>query len=255
MRAHFLWKRSYKQLALAGLSSFLALGSAPVMAASLTFDYSTVSGDTPEGAAPWLTALIEDTVTPGKVTITLTSSLKDADEFFTGALDNTANPAAVVFNLKDNVPVTIDGSCLNTPGPGCPAGASLFLALNATNLPGPDFQGFDFALLVGQSTGLNTFRGSSVITYTLTGTGLSAASFNTTNGANGKYCSAAEVGGIGTPATGTAVIAALCDGLPPSSAKVPGPLPILGAGMAFGFSRSLRRRVQTSVDSSQASIG
>jgi hypothetical protein len=101
----------------------------------------------------------------------------------------------------------------------------------------------------------SSFRGGNVITFTLTGAGLTAASFNTTNGTDGKYCSAAEVGGIGPNATGTAVIAALCDGLPPDSAKVPGPLPILGAGMAFGFSRRLRRRVQVSADSSQASIG
>jgi hypothetical protein len=35
-------------------------------------------------------------------------------------------------------------------------------------------------------------------------------------------------------------------GTPISTTIVPGPLPILGAGAAFGFSRRMRRRINTS---------
>jgi hypothetical protein len=244
---------------LAGLSGLIALAAAPAMAGDpLTLKYSTVSGSNPAGTAPWLTALIQDTVTD-TVTITLTSNLQDPDEFFPGALENTSFPFAIAFNIKDPIPSPITtpqtGACVGT---GCqPFSPQLDQQTNNINLPGTAFSGFDLGLLVGGPA--NRFNASNVITFTLTGTGLSAASFKTTNtlasGATGAYCSAAQVGGIGTPATGTAVIAAFCDDLPPESAKVPAPLPLLGAGMAFGFSRRLRRRVHASADSAQASIG
>lgn len=257
MQAPFLHRRSHQKLVLAGLSGLIALAAAPAMAGDpLTLKYSTVSGSTPSGTAPWLTALIEDIATD-TVTITLTSSLQDSDEFFPGALQNTSFPAAIAFNIKDPVP-TIDGTCANKSGTGCAPTPNIFGGSNAVNLPGDPFTGFDLGLLVG-STDVNRFNGSNVITFTLKGTGLTAASFKTTNtpasGATGTYCSAAQVGGIGTPATGSAVIAAFCDDLPPETAKVPAPLPLLGAGMAFGFSRRLRRRVQASANSAHALIG
>ena len=37
------------------------------------------------------------------------------------------------------------------------------------------------------------------------------------------------------------------DGQPPAATSVPSPLPLLGAGAAFGFSRKLRRRIKSSV--------
>jgi hypothetical protein len=115
-----------------------------------------------------------------------------------------------------------------------------------------------------------TFCGStnavSVITSTLTGTAkyidesptstpgnqnkLTSGIYNILFGASGitgtlQYTAFTNVTTNLTPVSGGTIVINVNDPNPPTTA-VPGPLPILGAGAAFGYSRRLRRRILSS---------
>jgi hypothetical protein len=181
------------------------------------------------------------------VTITLSSLLNNPSEFFSGALDDPSAPVGIAFNLKDNI--SVSGGCDSVVGDGCLVGGSQFdQQSNAINGISTDsqFQAFDVALLLAPPPSNVRFNGNDIIKYTLSGTGLSADQFITTN--PGGYCSAAKIGGIpivpisDNGGTTTTAIAVNCPGEIPSS-KVPAPLPLLGAAAAFGFSRKIRQRI------------
>jgi hypothetical protein len=220
----------------------------PARAASFTFDYDIFSPTEPSGTGPWLQALIEDDdAATDTVTITLTSLLQDSSEFFSGANDDPTAPVGIAFNLKTFI--SLSGSCTVVQGDGCLEGGPQlaqpqpFGSVNGISSD-PQFQGFDVALFLAPPTEGVRFNNNDIIRYRLSGTGLSADQFVATNPSG--YCSAAKIGAA--PATVSAlngsstVIAAFCPGSIPSS-QVPAPLPLLGAGAAFGFSRKLRRRI------------
>lgn len=272
MRVQILTRlQSISGYLLAGGAASLALGSTPSFAANgpVVFEYgvgdSTIAckdGVCPFGTAPWLRATITDTVvgavTTG-VTIKLESLLKSASEHFQSPSNSLSNPVGVAFNFTDPLPQNIDGFCTNTspnnPSAGCQAQAPQFaVKVDDVNLPGDAFRGFDLALFLApppEPASEYRFDATDVITFTLEAPGLSASKFLTTN-TGGPYCSAAKVGGLGGNDESSTVIGAVCGG---DQQKVPAPLPILGASMAFGFSRRLRRRVRGSGDSPQVSIG
>jgi len=93
--------------------------------------------------------------------------------------------------------------------------------------------------LVGQSF-LNTFAIDS--TYVSSTPIVSSATFNNQTLTSLGFTTP---GLIGTwSLTGTSETILLILGNPPAAA-VPGPLPLLGAGAAFGWSRRLRKRITT----------
>jgi hypothetical protein len=254
-------------LLVAGGGASLALGSAPAFAANgpVVFEYGVgdpnvacKDGLCPTGTAPWLRATITDTLDANQITtgvkIKLESLLKRAGEHFQSTSENPNNPVGIAFSFTEPLPVNIIGSCTAAAGSnGCLGDTPQFLVKeNDVNLPGDAFKGFDLALFLApppQPAATNRFDGSDVITFTLRASGLNTSKFLTTN-TGGPYCSAAKVGGL--PNDGSTVIGAVCGG---GQQKAPAPLPILGASMAFGFSRRLRRRVRGSGDSAQTSIG
>lgn len=235
---------------LAGLALMTAAGAlglpTPARAASFTFDYDFSSPTAaPSGTGPWLQALIKD-VSPGKVTITLNSLLQNSSEFFSGAADDPSAPVGIAFNLKDSS-ISLSGNCSVLQGDGCLIGGPQ-LAQPSAGVNGisseSQFQGFDVALfldplfLATPPSTAGRFNGDDIIQYTFTGTGLTADQFVATNPSS--YCSAAKIGTL--PNGSNTVVAAFCPRQIPSS-EVPAPLPLLGAGAAFGFSRKLRRRI------------
>jgi hypothetical protein len=215
---------------------------------------------------PWLRATIEDfeNATVKGVTIKLESLLKNANEFFQGRNDNPGNPVGIAFNITTPIPANIFGTCsANTGSNGCLGDTPQFsIQDNGVNLPGDAFKGFDLALFLAPPptpAATNRFDGSDVIQFFLlnniaTATNfLTASSFLTTNNDGaGAYCSAARVASLANG--GSTVIAARCAGEPPTE-SVPAPLPLFGAGMAFGLSRRMRQRIRRSSESSTAAIG
>lgn len=245
---------------LAGGAATLVVGTGPAHAndAPVTFEYSICKdGICPSGQSPWLKATITNT-TPvfgvDAVQIKLNSLLKSASELFPGSPNSPdiVNNVAVAFNFTEPIPQNIVGTC---SGPGCRQGTPQFsVAENGTDFPaGSPFTGFDLSLFLAIPPA--SFDGSDEVTFTLAAAGLTASKFNTANASG--YCTAAQVDGIRvtaqTASVPSTVIANFCGD--PAPSKVPAPLPILGASMAFGFSRQLRRRVRGSGDSAQASIG
>lgn len=240
--------RSIPPARLALLVSFgLLVLPTPARSASFTFDYNFSSPTQPSGTGPWLRAVIADTANPGEVTITLSSLLQSASEFFSGVDDDSSAPVGIAFNLKDST-ISLSGGCTPVTGDGCldnPSGPSPQFTQITDGINGistdSQFQGFDVGLLLPPPPAGVRFNGNDVITYTLSGVGLSADQFLATN--RGGFCSAAEIGTASTSTNGfPTTIAANCPGEIPSS-KVPAPLPLLGAAAAFGFSRRIRRRI------------
>jgi hypothetical protein len=107
------------------------------------------------------------------------------------------------------------------------------------------FQGLPSTYLVGQFFGpssvgfyisSNYISGSPIVsTSTIANKTLSSLGFTINSGLLGSWT---------LDGTGDTIQAFL--GAPsPSGAAVPGPLPLLGAGAAFGWSRKLRKRIAT----------
>jgi hypothetical protein len=248
-------------LLLAGGIAAVSIGTGPAHATGssspVTFEYDFCKdGICPSGSDPWLRATIEDTTPqfgiPG-VTIKLNSLLKSANESFLGSTPSSppSPNLAIAFNFTDPIPQNIGGSCSGT---GCRQGPPQFEAPapgNTINFPaGSPFTGFDLALFLNLPPA--AFGGTQEATFTLFAQGLTASKFNTANASG--YCTAAQVDGVsGTGGSTTSTIIANFCGDPVPS-KVPAPLPILGASMAFGFSRQLRRRVRRSGDSPRPAI-
>ncbi|MFM1812332.1 MAG: hypothetical protein RLZZ336_1270, partial [Cyanobacteriota bacterium] len=128
--------------------------------------------------------------------------------------------------------------------------SSSFITCSATSvdqayneLPQNNFangvQGLDLAINLPIPNNKDRFQGSDTARFTINGTGLTPLNFLTTNNpgspVTGVY-SAARVQGIQSGAGSTTIT-------DPISESAPGPLPLLGAGVALGFSRRLRQRL------------
>lgn len=243
----------------AGVSLLCPAGAS---AATYVLDYDILkendAANKPAGTAPWLRATISgpDTLTNAiqTVTIKLESLLQNSNEFFgVPSRSQTEIPTDIGFNFQGILPSDLQALCSNTVGDGCLVGSVgspsyLFNIPNGIDLPGNAYTGFDLALILAPPPVDVRFGFGDTITYAFSGTGLTASQFITVNspkdGSSGQFCSAAMVQATGTNNEGSNVIGAPCPGTPPSS--VPGPLPLLGAGLAFGFSRRLRRRIESS---------
>ena len=196
---------------------------------SYTLNFGINSGPVaPAGTPWWLSTRISPKAGGNGVTIDLIGNLQDSQEFI----------RSVGFNLLDEIQ-NLSWSC-----------SSSFITCSATSvdqayndLPQNNFangvQGLDLAINLPIPNNKDRFQGSDTARFTINGTGLTPLNFLTTNNpgspVTGVY-SAARVQGIQSGAGSTTIT-------DPISESVPGPLPLLGAGVALGFSRRLRQRL------------
>lgn len=197
----------------------------------VTFNYNTVfSGDTPQGTSPWLTATFADTGT-NEVTLTLNVSNLVPDEFVSD-FDFNLDPNMQAMNLSFN----------NTSGV---VASSMNLTTNGSKADGDGLYDVEFLFPTssGDRLGAGATAAGSTSVYTITGSGLSASSFNFLScqkpdcqaaGDLGPFYAAAHIQGIpGADSGWVAPVAAIPE---------PADAAMLAAGLALMAFLARRRR-------------
>jgi hypothetical protein len=157
--------------------------SVPASAAILQYDFDTSFGDTPaSGPAPWLIATFDDDDSVGSVTLTLGAqaslTVSDIDQIYF-SYDETIGDLAI-----SQLDISAVSSAVETVGP--------FDAYKA----GGDGKYDIFIELPNGQKKDGRFSAGDTISYTLTGTGLTADSFfflSTPGGGHGPFYAAAHV--------------------------------------------------------------
>ena len=189
--------------------------------ASVVYNYNTeFSGGTPpSGPAPWVSATLTDTSTPGQVRLTIT----------TGGLTSSEKIGGLYFNLDPGLNVgDLSFSSLNGR-PGTVNYSSLQLGEDAFKADGDG----QYDILFSYSTSGATFTGGDTSSFDITYSGsgaFDAASFyflSTPAGGHGPFYSAAHV--LNTSSSGGSGWLA-----PVSPVPLPPSLPLLATGL-FGF--------------------
>ena len=216
-------------LGLGAVALALMFGSAPAEAGSVSYTLNTsFNGGTPTSTPPWLTAKFEDGVA-NHVTLTLTAHLNVASEFISDVAFNllgTITPSSLTYHQVSGKTATVH------------AGAQ-----NAQNLIGGGAagQGFDVDLAFstsGANNGANRFKGTDIVVFDISGTGLTFADFEYTNTGGANAHVGAHVQGI--PGT-TGPSGAIKDG----AGTVPEPSSIVlsSVGLALvGLAGVVRRK-------------
>jgi hypothetical protein len=180
-----------RKAGLIALMVVLAVGALVIGAEALTFQLNNVfSGSTPDGSAPWATAVFTDTGA-NQVTLTFTGSLGSSGQFITET-DFNFDPSLQIGSLSGTMT-----SCTTCTIVGVSIGTDAFQA---------DGDGkYDIGMIFDSSDGLPTrFNDSdvAVVVFTYTGTGtFNADSFNflsTPAGGAGPFHAASHVQGIPT---------------------------------------------------------
>jgi hypothetical protein len=201
---------------------------------SLAFNVNVGENPAPFGTPEWLTAVISPIAGGNGVTIDLLSSLKSPTEFIT----------AVGFNLTQSIQ-PFSWSCESGSQINC-SSAKVDVVEDFNNSPKINFQneakGFDLAIYLPVAMTDDRLMGSDTARFTLNAPGLNPEWFLSTNvptapGSVTGLWAAARVQGTGPDGEGSTTIA------DPPASEVPGPLPLLGAGVALGYSRRLRQRL------------
>jgi hypothetical protein len=200
---------------------------------SLAFNLNIGDNPAPAGTPAWLTALIKPI--SGGVSIDLLSDLQSPTEFIT----------AVGFNLTQSIK-PFNWTCDPSSQINCQS-SKVDVIEDFNNAPKINFQneakGFDLAIYLPDGKNDNRLTGSEMARFNILAAGLTPELFLSTNtpsspGSVTGLWSAARVQGTGPTGNGSTTIAD-----PPGTSEVPGPLPWLGAGVALGFSRRLRQRL------------
>jgi len=226
-------------LAFTGLSLASLVVSPGSAKAAVTFDYSenvVPSNPLPEGSQPYLTAIIQDIndnvgLQTGQVKITLTNNLA-----------GTSSVTQLAFNIKPFGNPSSSGGSVVGPPQGTipipnspPLDTSVSIDSNNIKVEGSTtVRGFDFEI----NMNTNVYRSGKTLSIIVTDitTPITANSFLSTNlDGIGEYYTLAKIQSIGETGQSTVI-----KGTP---RPIPGPLPILGAGIAFAYSRRMRRRV------------
>jgi hypothetical protein len=206
----------------------------------LDSNYQAFNGTDPTSSAPYLQAVFTDIVQGGKnaVTLKLTSSLTNANEFFSNA----------TFNFDPNKTVSNLTIAQNAPNAGIDVARAASTATDANNLKldGSGNQKFDIQINWGTSGSADRFNASDVNTFLITSSdnaGVSVVDFNKQQNANNTgYFAGVHIQGNGP----SAAVASQTPIYVPTStpgAAVPEPLTILGAATAAGFGASFKRRL------------
>jgi hypothetical protein len=218
------WARS---LFMAGASlsvASLAFTPGAVHADITTFNYSVdLGGDSI--AIPTLKAEISDTGTVNQVRINLT------------ATGNSPSAAEVGFNLDPYTNVASSPPIIGLQAPG----------ENKINIPpSPAGDGFDLRIITAFDAGSST-RSYLITQITDPPKAFSSASFNTVN-AEALYSVAAfgYSNALGNQPCQGGVLSVCSRSIAANRSRrsIPGPLPILGAAMAFSYSRRIRTRLR-----------
>ena len=203
---------------------------------SYAFNLNVGDNPPPAGTPAWLTANVTNNGSGG-VFIELLGNLQGAEEFISSVGFNLTRPLVATNGLLD----TSLWSC-SSSNIGCQ-----FTSIEQQyNVP-PDVnfangsQGFDLAINLPTSAPQNRFQGNDIARFSIQG--LSTTDLEATNDPRSPVTglwSAARVQGTGPDGEGSTTIA------DPPTSEAPGPLPLLGAGVALGFSRRLRQRLKLS---------
>ena len=147
-----------------------AVSIAPAQAAVVTFEYTESFGAvSPDGPSPWATASFQDTINPGEVTLTMSVS-----EFVGGAA-----VTAMYFNLDPSLDLTsLSFNRDSGTGPTA-ANTAISTGIDAFGpLGGDGFYDIEFDLPPPPGQQAARFTAGEDLIYTITGTGITANSFN-----------------------------------------------------------------------------
>ena len=216
-------------------------GALPCQNACAAVTYTlgtTFNGVSPTSTAPYLTASFNGT--GGTVTLTLTASLNVASEFIDEVAFNV-NPSFTPSAL------TIVQNPIANPIPTLISNTTQ----NAQNLGGGGSAGSGFDIDIkwgtaGPPTNPSRFKGTDVVSFTITGTGLTENDFNFTNTGSAAASFAAHVQGIPQAGGGT-TSGAIKNGGSGGPNLVPEPstfVMALGALVPLGMVMVRRRRLE-----------
>ena len=104
--------------ALSAATLLAAVAASPLQAASVTFNYTESFGAvSPDGPAPWATAVFDDTITPGAVTLTMTVeptvNLADVTAMYFN-LDPALDPTSLAFTRTGGTGPTAANTSIQT---------------------------------------------------------------------------------------------------------------------------------------------
>ena len=183
----------------------LALGSAQASTLTLYLDYEFSKGQAPAGSQPpaWLTATFDDGGGTGTVTLTMSASNLTGTEHVSwwgfNVNPTILNPQTFlnITHSSGETATAVKEATVNDPGTG---NAGTFKA---------DGDGFFDIVFNFETSNLPTrFTNGETSVYTITGTGITASTFDFSSingGGNGTYKSAAHVlntTGVGTGGSG-----------------------------------------------------
>lgn len=219
-------------IALIGIVCISATQSKAASGVTYQFDNEFSSGTPPAGAAPWITATIQN-VTPGTVQLTIANNGLIGSEFVSGFYINL-NTNFSPLNLSISYVSSIGSFTVPSIGSGTiERGTDSFKA---------DGDGkydvlFDFSTVSG-----NTFGAGDSITYQISGiSGLTADDFvylSAPNGGHGPFYAAAHVQGIGAGGSLSGWVEPSLGALP---IAVPEPSSCVLLGLPLGILAFVRR--------------
>jgi hypothetical protein len=202
-------------------------------AATLQIDINVLlEGNPVAGDSTVATLLFQDTGAGNEVTLTVTSSLVDVDEFFSNIAFNVNgfDPSDIIASFKAGSKVgdfdlptllTDDQNGQNPPGAGTGLDAQYRFETNNSD------------------SGTHRFNLTDSFQYVFTAAGLDALDFSSTNAAG--YYALAHVQGIGDGKTSSVYVSNGPSTPPPPSVPEPTSLILLATGLIAG-ARSLRKR-------------
>lgn len=219
-------------IALIGVACISATQSKAASGVTYQFDNEFSSGTPPAGAAPWITATIQN-VTPGTVQLTIANNGLIGSEFVSGFYINL-NTNFSPLNLSISYVSSIGSFTVPSIGSGT--------IERGTDSYKADGDGkydvlFDFSTVSG-----NTFGAGDSITYQISGiSGLTADDFvylSAPNGGHGPFYAAAHVQGIGAGGSLSGWVEPSLGALP---IAVPEPSSCVLLGLPLGILAFVRR--------------
>ena len=163
-------KKIFRMPALSAAALIAAVAASPAQAATVTFNYTESFGAVPpDGPAPWATSEFDDGGTAGSVTLTMSVAGTVGD----------ADVTAMYFNLDPSLDLTsLAFSRFGGTGP-TDANTNISTGSDAFGPVGGDgFYDIEFDFPPPPGNQAARFNAGEDLVYTITGTGITASSFN-----------------------------------------------------------------------------